>query len=691
MFFLISRSLPAFLALAISLCAFPGAFGENNKANMYSQVSGANQMAQGQVPNSMPAMGGGGGQGSPGMQRQDAPADGGSGQIGSERKEEPKNPSEFDNAPADAKDIQNDQQENKELGAMPSNVAHEMKGTVTAFMQGGDALRRWAMGPAGNQGPGRLVRLHDIATGGFFDDIGPFDIFNRNENGGIGTGGGGGPSGNGPGAQMYYQNHMPGHTPKRPTNPLALPGQYNFATPGVGVTPGKGGMPLPVTSNLPICCQKQLPCCKLNLRCCTQMNQNQNKNQQNKGGGGGGGGGSTMNSTPGGNPATGATMAMAGAAAGAIGLDLMNAAGGTMHQAKANASQKGGSGGGAKGEGGIEEMDDSFSMMLDYLINVANESAGSPTSAGAVSKTYANAVWMVQQMYKSVYLQIALLLILPGALLTQMKAIIGFNFLNLKDEDTLSPFVGIQRSIIAIFLIPATQLFVSYVIDTANALSGAVSQEVHINTIETWAKEQVQTFESNQLGKMFEDMPVVPRAPYRGKAASMPKQLAVLEWMSYCDIAMCEAINQCVMVLSVAAIIFNVFQLVFMCYLYLMGPITAAFFAWPGVGRELFRKSFSSWMDGVVILALWKFWWDIVLLCWGVWIENGHGNPYELVNGYYCIAWLSLLLFVPFNPFDFKVGEIVQNVLSKAEGAAAAGAKKGAQQAQKKGGGGGPG
>lgn len=561
----------------------------------------------------------------------------------------------------------------------------------------GQGLSKFGGGGGGGGGARLYPRfgpVHDIATGGFFDDMGSFggagDTWLRNDYGGIGSGGGGGPTGNGPGAQMYYQNHMPGHTPKRPTNPLALPGVYDFSGPhgGVGVRPNKDGKALPVTRAQTTCCQMQLPCCKLSLRCCKE---DEKKNQNNKGGGGGGGGGSSMNGQAGGNAATGSSSAMAGAFTGQFGLDVMNMAGGTMHQAKSNGSQKQGAGGGAKGEGAIPEMNDSFAMMLDYLINVANESAGSPTSAGAVSKTYANAVWMVQQMFKTTYLNIALLLILPGALITQMKAIIGFNFLNLKDEDTLSPFVGIQRAIIAIFLIPATQLFVSYVIDTANALSSAVAQEVHINTIETWAKEQIQTFESNQMGKMFENLPVVPRAPYRGKAASMPKDLAVLEWMSYCDIAICEAINQCVMVLSVAAIIFNVFQLVFMCYLYLMGPITAAFFAWPGVGRELFRKAFSSWMDGVVILALWKFWWDIVLLCWGVWIENGHGNPYELVNGYYCIAWLSLLLFVPFNPFDFKVGEIVSNVLSKAEGAAAAGAKKGASQAKKGGGGPGPG
>ncbi len=720
--------LGGFAVIAMLLCsaiALPIAWAKNEAQQFQEQTNKMSDSMNttGQYKQEFePAMGGGGGgQGGGGQNLQNVGYSGeytDTNQRSGEFKKDP--PPTEDNQPKDPSKGPDSQKHDQKVDGMPKEMASGM----------GQYMRNVSR-TSSNPFPMR----HDYASGGFFDGFDDLENgtswYTRNDRGARGSGGGGGPygdrlgakkyyeehgfpnsapmtidgtagtgssdghgpMGDGPGAKMYYQNHMPGNTPKRPTNPLAMPGKYNFSGPIAPPNPAKSGMSTAIPGMetfMPLCCKKQLPCCKLQLRCCV-LTEEQKKEQQQQSSGGGGGGGATFSTSAGGNMATGGSGAMAGAMTAQFGLDMAMAAAGTMHQSKSNGSQKGGSGGGSKGEGGIEEMNESFAMMMDYLINVANENAGSPTSATSVSKTYANAVWMVQQMYKNVYLQIAILLILPGAILTNIKSMVGFNFLNLKDEDTLSPFTGIQRSIIAVFLIPATQLFVSYVIDTANALSSAVAQNVSVSTIELWAKEQVQTFEQGQQGEMIKNLPIVPRAPWRGKAASMPKMLGLLEQMSYCDISLCEAINQCVMTLCIAAIVFNVFQITFMCYLYLMGPICAAFFAWPGVGRELFRKAFSSWMDGVVILALWKFWWDIVLLCWGVWIENGHGNPYELVNGYYCIGWLCLLMFVPFNPFDFKVGEIVSTVLSKAEGAASAGAKKGAQGAKKGGGPGGPG
>lgn len=338
-------------------------------------------------------------------------------------------------------------------------------------------------------------------------------------------------------------------------------------------------------------------------------------------------------------------------------------------QAKSNGQAKGGSGGSSAGESGKFGMEYNFDMMTNnWLPNVANEATGSPCSSRQPVKSYNNAIWMMQQMYKACYIPMAILFLLPGAVITNTKTVVAFGVLNVKDEDTVNPFSGILRSIIAIFLIPATQLFVSYVIDTANALTYPVAQEVNIPLILFWCYEQVQCFSPDQQGALIKNLPSAPNVPYRGKFASMPTGGAILEQMTGCDITLLQCFNELVHLMMEGLSIISAFQIVFMCYLFLLGPIAAAFFAWPaGVGRDLFRKAFSTWMDGVVILALWKFWWNIVLLCMTVRLESEGIDIFDVHEIYFCIAFTSMLLFVPFNPFDFKAGSIIDDLLQKAQ------------------------
>src|SRR5262249_43509002 len=116
-----------------------------------------------------------------------------------------------------------------------------------------------------------------------------------------------------------------------------------------------------------------------------------------------------------------------------------------------------------------------FKTINETLINVANERAAVPTSGsgGSGNEPYGQATFMVQMMYKTVFLPMALLLLMPGAVMTQVKGLVTRGFLG-GDEDAANPFTGIMRAIIAIFLIPATQLIVSYTIDVGNALAWEV-------------------------------------------------------------------------------------------------------------------------------------------------------------------------------------------------------------------------
>lgn len=336
-----------------------------------------------------------------------------------------------------------------------------------------------------------------------------------------------------------------------------------------------------------------------------------------------------------------------------------------------NKSECSGAQASAAGEDALLNTFCAFDVFGMSLINVANEKAASPCSSRSPTKTYSNVVYMVQQMYKNCFIPMAILFLLPGALATNTKTLISFGFLGGKDEDAASPFAGIMRATIAIFLIPATQLAVSYLIDVGNSLQDCTKDYVSLPLIMLWAHEQAQTFTPDQQGKLIKNLPVVPGAPYLGKFAGMPIAGAQLEQLSGMYLALAELCNEMLHMLSIGLCVISAFEMVMACYLFLMGPLAAAFFAWPSVGRDLFRKAFSTWLDGLVVLSLWKFWWSVVLCCMTARLSVGFINPFDPFEVYYFIAFMCILMIVPFNPFDFKAGELVSLVLMKAEGVAA--------------------
>ncbi|MBX9689116.1 MAG: hypothetical protein K2X27_20575 [Candidatus Obscuribacterales bacterium] len=304
-----------------------------------------------------------------------------------------------------------------------------------------------------------------------------------------------------------------------------------------------------------------------------------------------------------------------------------------------------------------------FNGMKTALINVANEEAAAPCSSNAADKTEANVIWMVQQMYKKCYVPMAVLFLLPGAVLTQVKSLVSFSILGTQDEDTQSPFMGIFRSMMAIFLIPATQLTVSYCIDIGNAMTDPVAQRVQVGTLMNWVNEQAfATDPKNNLGYIPNEV------ANDGKLAGKKASEAVQEKQNNNTVTIQNMFNTINSMLSQGLEVLNGFQLVMMCYLFLLGPIAAALYAWPaGIGSGLFKKTFASWLDGVIVLSLWKFWWCIVLLCMVVRLQEGNIDPTSQYEMYYFTAFMGILVMVPFQPFEFRPGEIVSHVLEKAQ------------------------
>lgn len=339
--------------------------------------------------------------------------------------------------------------------------------------------------------------------------------------------------------------------------------------------------------------------------------------------------------------------------------------------------QKGGNQQQAQAQGASEACADAFDPCWDamlelhmmYLINVANENAGQACGGREPVKVHENAVWMVMQMYKKVYLNIALLLLLPGAVLTQVKGMVSGGILQSKnDEDAQTPFVGILRGMIALFLIPCTQLIVSYSADIGNSMNYEVKRHLNVGILTSWAEEQVFRAPEENRDEIIKN-PSMKKV--LGKLSEGSEKDSGVEGQSLATIMLQTMANLSGMSAAFGLVMLSAFQITMMCYLFLLGPIAAAFYAWPAAVGMLFNRVFAIWVDAVVNVGLWRFMWCTVLLAAQTrieWLgEMGQYDPYcewELIM---FVSFMTILTYVPFNPFDFKPGEMVAQIMQKAE------------------------
>jgi hypothetical protein len=391
-----------------------------------------------------------------------------------------------------------------------------------------------------------------------------------------------------------------------------------------------------------------------------------------------------------------------------------------------------GAGGGAGGAGGAP---------VGALINIANEQSGVPTAADNPTKTVPQAVWMVQQMYKFVFVPLAILFLLPGAVMTQVKSQIVQGF-RLNAEDQSSPFEGILRSVIAVFLIPATQLIVSYSIDVGNSMAYSVKDWVDLQLIFDWSRELTYNTPIDKnantinatgnaaaannggaggaggqsggfLGSISGFLGSIPLvggalqsgfnslagflgASGEGLGSDTPEQNTVYEDQSWLSSAMEAAFNMATYLFSSAVIVLGAYQLIFVCYLYLLGPLAAAFFAWPRIqaqsSQKLFTDVFSNWVNAVIVVSLWRFYWMVLLAIMTqriLYIQDSGGasNLQWEVAVFTCL--LGLMMWVPFNPWSFDPAAAFetanaagQQMMKGASGAMGSAAQAGGMPAQ---------
>ncbi len=288
-----------------------------------------------------------------------------------------------------------------------------------------------------------------------------------------------------------------------------------------------------------------------------------------------------------------------------------------------------------------------------HLSNVANEAAA---GSSGISKV----IGSVQLFWKSVYLPMSLLLLLVGAVLTSAKVVVQYTFNIAPGEEIMTPLSGPLKGITALILIPATQLIVSYSIDIGNSMTETVQAVTNVQHVQNWLDQQL-----SQIGNGVQNTAM----PAMASPESAQAFMANVENVPVQNQTAGMIAGVLSMMVSLATAILLAFQLVFVLYLFLMGPIAAALYAWPWGMARLFKTVFSNWLNAVINLVLWRFWWCVITLVmdarisWlsqeGIYQAN---SPWEL---FAMICFLVLLSTVPFMAFQFNPGSFVDKLLSE--------------------------
>ncbi len=230
-----------------------------------------------------------------------------------------------------------------------------------------------------------------------------------------------------------------------------------------------------------------------------------------------------------------------------------------------------------------------------------------------------------------VFVPIALLLILPGAVLTQVRAIMAQGN---PVVGGASPLEGIQRGMIAVFLVPGSCLVTNYSVDLGNSLHYTVSSEYsriiggdmykdamcaeirafgvrYLSENEGSLKdvppdlsprgsEPFAKIEGRLWGKISDPCAGLLLVPPNRDDTIMPQaSLATRLGMYTANAGICAGWGM-----------LTAFQMAFFYYLYFVGPIMAALWAWP---TQMFKQAFPTWVESCVTLAFWSFLWQITI------------------------------------------------------------------------------
>ena len=242
------------------------------------------------------------------------------------------------------------------------------------------------------------------------------------------------------------------------------------------------------------------------------------------------------------------------------------------------------------------------------------------------------------QVRDRLFLPMAFLLLLPGAVITQMRATIvgGIPIVNMGLTE-ITPFEGIYRSLIAVFLIPSTYLVVNYGIDVANSMTYEIANSYelmfgknmydeaycgHIRAFPAREPQENPGIIQKQHSNMFNYFGSTPLARLEGETFAVKyddpcKNIYIVppdranDLVPYYVNEERLGINQANAAMTIAWTILCALQQAYLYYLWFVGPIMAALWVYPA-GQ--LRQCFMLWLEGVVSVCMWSLFWSIGIL-----------------------------------------------------------------------------
>jgi len=241
------------------------------------------------------------------------------------------------------------------------------------------------------------------------------------------------------------------------------------------------------------------------------------------------------------------------------------------------------------------------------------------------------------QVRDNIFVPMGILLLLPGALATQVRAIMAQSNPVLGQAN---PFEGIFRGLIALFFIPASYLTMNYGIDICNSFTYTIA-EGYERIFGTDLYNDAMCHEircmpfrlpeenRNTIDKETHSMGQILVARERSPFAQLEANLIAVKIWDPCDglyivpedraaevVPVPVAGTRMVCNLANASLVtsWNIlcaFQCFYLYFLWCMGPVVAGLWTWP---QKQFRDSFPNWVEGVIALCFWSVFWNATIM-----------------------------------------------------------------------------
>ncbi len=311
-------------------------------------------------------------------------------------------------------------------------------------------------------------------------------------------------------------------------------------------------------------------------------------------------------------------------------------------------------------------------------------------------------VW--HKLRDQLFIPMAILLLLPGAVLAQVKAIVAQGSPSWAQAD--SPIEGITRSIVAVFLIPATFLVINYGIDVSNSITFTIADEYKrifgTDMYEDAICHEKRAFATNPANRQenaihkeeqpvnkgtsvwssFEGLNSTVREydPCLGKDTTRVPDENAVQAKNFNRLAKGMANTG----LTAAWNIMSAFQMAYLYYLWCMGPIAAALWVWP-IGPM--RGALKSWIEGVITLCFWSLFWNTTVLLLACFKGVGDDGSI-IVTALNTLANLAVKKAFDFAGLIAEAGTAASNEMQKAMSGGGGGGQGGGKGAGQGGSGG---